>query len=326
MTLKTGFLLADRLRQRIEKTMPSEYNFIERLKSLATNPAARGLADDCAVISGVSGDLVVTHDMIAEGVHFLPESDPADIGWRLVAVNLSDLASSGAKPLGVLMGYSLSGDAAWDARFIEGVGQALSAYDVPLLGGDTVRLSAGAQRSMGLTALGLAPACGAPSRKGAKAGDALWVTGTIGDAGAGLALAERGLTEPVSLLRAHNRPAPRLADGQALAPVVKAMMDVSDGLLVDAGRLANASGVAVTIALDAVPLSAEYVAVRGSSVEARIWAATAGDDYQLLFALADGEVPPVAATRVGICGEGKGLSLTMNGADVPLLERLGYLH
>lgn len=306
--------------------MPSEHNFIERLKSIATNSAARGLADDCAVISNVNGDLVVTHDMIAEGVHFLPESDPADIGWRLVAVNLSDLASSGAKPLGVLMGYSLSGDAGWDARFVEGVTQALSAYDVPLLGGDTVGLSAGAQRSMGLTALGLAPTCGAPTRSGAKAGDALWVTGVIGDAGAGLALAERGLTEPASLLRAHNRPAPQLADGQALAPVVHAMMDVSDGLLVDAGRLAHASGVSVTITLDTVPLSADYASVRGDDLEARIWAATAGDDYQLLFALADDDEPPVTATRVGICGEGKGLSLTMDGADVPLPERLGYLH
>lgn len=306
--------------------MPSEHNFIERLKALATHPAARGLQDDCAVLPQVSGGLVVTHDMIAEGVHFLPESDPADIGWRLVAVNLSDLASSGAKPLGVVMGYCLSGDASWDARFVEGLNAALAAYDVPLLGGDTVSLSPGAQRTMGLTAIGLAPTSDAPSRAGAKAGDAIWVTGTIGDAGAGLVLAERGIAEPHALLAAHNRPHPRLLDGQALAPVVTAMMDVSDGLLVDARRMADASGVGIAISLDTVPLSHDYVAVRGDSLEARIWAATAGDDYQLLFALADGETPPVAATRLGICTAGAGLTLSMHGADVPLPDHLGYQH
>lgn len=315
-----------KLSQRISISMASERDFIESLKGLAQHPAARGLNDDCAVLTGVEGSLVVTHDMIGEGVHFLPESDPADIGWRLVAVNLSDLASSGAKPLGVLMGYSLSGDATWDARFVEGLQAALQQFDVPLLGGDTVRLSAGAQRSMGLTAIGLAPAGGAPSRSGAKAGDALWVTGTIGDAGAGLALAERGMTEPLSLLSAHNRPAPHLAEGQALAPFVHAMMDVSDGLLVDARRMADASGIAIEIALDAVPLSDDFVRVRGDTAEARIWAATAGDDYQLLFALGEGETLPVAATLVGRCTEGQGLSLCFAGADYPLPDTLGYQH
>lgn len=312
--------------QRISVRMASEREFIESLKGLAQHPAARGLADDCAVLTDVSGSLVVTHDMIGEGVHFLPESDPADIGWRLVAVNLSDLASSGAKPLGVLMGYSLSGDATWDARFVEGLKAALMQFDVPLLGGDTVRLSDGAQRSMGLTAIGLAPPGGAPSRSGAKAGDALWVTGTIGDAGAGLALAERGLAEPASLLAAYNRPVPHVADGQKLAPIVSAMMDVSDGLLVDARRMADASGLAIVIDLDAVPLSTDYVSVRGDDAEARIKAATAGDDYQLLFTLAEGETPPVAATRVGVCVTGEGIALRYEGAKYPLPDDLGYQH
>ena len=310
----------------MQTDMASEHDFIESLKGIAQHPAARGLSDDCAVLTDVAGSLVVTHDMIGEGIHFLPESDPADIGWRLVAVNLSDLASSGAKPLGVLMGYSLSGDTDGGSRFVKGMPEALLQFDVPLLGGDTVRLSAGAQRSMGLTAIGLAPSGGAPSRSGAKVGDSIWVTGTIGDAGAGLALAERGLVDPQSLLLAYHRPQPLLAEGQALAPMVSAMMDVSDGLLVDARRMANASGLAMTIQLDAVPLSADYITLRGESAQARIWAATAGDDYQLLFTLPQGVTPPVAATHIGICGEGQGLALTFEGANYPLPETLGYQH
>lgn len=307
-------------------TMPTESNFIDRLKALALHPAARGFNDDCAVLSGVSGDLVVTHDMIAEGVHFLPEADPADVAWRLVAVNLSDLASSGAKPLGVLMGYSLSGDAEWDAAFVAGLEAALTHFDVPLIGGDTVAVSPGAQRSMGLTALGLAPAGGAPSRAGAKVGDSIWVTGAIGDAGAGLELAERCQMEPAALLKAHNRPEPRLADGQALATQVSAMMDVSDGLLVDAARLAKASGLAIEIDLGAVPLSADYVGYKGEDAKARIAAVTAGDDYQLLFTLPDGEEPVVPGTRIGVCRQGEGISLTYDGEAYPLPETLGYQH
>lgn len=307
-------------------TMPTESNFIDRLKALGLHPAARGFNDDCAVMSGVSGDLVVTHDMIAEGVHFLPEADPADVAWRLVAVNLSDLASSGARPLGVLMGYSLSGDAEWDAAFVAGLEAALTHFDVPLIGGDTVAVSPGAQRAMGLTALGLAPAGGAPSRAGAKPGDSVWVTGTIGDAGAGLALAERGLTEPAPLLLAHNRPQPLLTQGQKLAPMVSAMMDVSDGLLVDAMRMAKASGVQLDIDLELIPISVDYISMYGDSLESRLRAATSGDDYALLFTMNEEDVPPVSSTLIGMIWSGEGIGLAFHGDEVPLPETLGYQH
>jgi thiamine-monophosphate kinase len=274
-----------------------ETDFLTLLRPLATHPAARGLLDDAAVL----GDLVFTHDVLVEGVHFLPGDPPEDVAWKLLAVNLSDLAAKGAKPLGVLLGYPLSGTD-WDAAFVRGLGTALAHFEVALLGGDTVK----GPRVLSLTAIGLAAA--APSRSGARAGDALWVTGVIGRAGLGL----RG--DP-GLLDAYRRPVPRLAEGQALAPIVHAMMDVSDGLLIDARRLADASGLALEIDLDAVPVAGE-----------RMVAVTAGDDYELLFALPDGVEPPVAATRIGSFASGSGLTLRSASGPIPLPEKLGWQH
>ena len=115
--------------------MSAESAFIATLRALATHPAARGLNDDCAVIELGSETLILTHDAMAEGVHFLPGQDRADVAWKLVASNLSDLAAKGAEPLGVLLGYQLGGD---DARFLAGLGEVLTHYNVPLLGGDTI--------------------------------------------------------------------------------------------------------------------------------------------------------------------------------------------
>lgn len=265
--------------------------------------------------------LVLTHDMIAEGVHFLPGDPPADVAWKLLAVNLSDLAAKGAEPLGVLMGYALTGDNDWDHAFIAGLDEALKAFDVPLLGGDTISLPD--RRVLGLTAIGRAPEGGAPSRSGARAGDALYVTGTIGDAGLGLAVARGEVAGDPSLLAAYRRPLPRLAEGRALAPLVSAMMDVSDGLMLDAARMAEASGLAVAIELADLPFSPFRPAADRA---ARLAAAGAGDDYELLFAAADDIVLPVPATRIGRFSIGQGLTLSDNGENVPLPDRLGYLH
>src|SRR5204863_5948115 len=127
------------------------------------------------------GALVLTHDMIAGGVHYLPDDPPADVAWKLVAVNLSDLAAKGARPLGVLLGFTL-GDEIWDRAFAEGLAATLAAFGLPLLGGDTVSAPT---RVLGLTAIGRSTGI-VPSRAGARPGDQLWVSGTIGDAGAGL--------------------------------------------------------------------------------------------------------------------------------------------
>ena len=313
--------------------MTSESDFIASLRALTSHPAARGLADDAAVLELAGERLVVTHDMIVEGVHYLPDDPPGDVAWKLVAVNLSDLAGKGARPIGVLLGFML-GDGGWDRDFVAGLGTVLSAFGLPLLGGDTVAAPGGTARALGLTAIGAARGP-VPSRAGARAGDHLWVTGTIGDAGAGLALLDRGNSEPVALIERYRNPRPRLEAGERLAPIVSAMMDVSDGLLIDAGRMAEASGCRAAMELDALPLSEDLLALAGDDREARLEAATAGDDYELLFAAPTDAAPELLAlaeeiglpfSRIGRIEPGSGLVLSDRGAPVPLPDRLGYEH
>ena len=285
--------------------------------------------DDAAVLPAPIGrDLVLTHDMLVEGVHFLATDPPGDVAWKLLAVNLSDLAAKGAAPLGALMGYALAGDAAWDDAFLDGLERALGFFDLPLLGGDTV--SSPGPRALGLTAIGQAAPGLVPSRSGAKPGDRLWATGTIGDAALGLRIARGEADGARRLLKAYRLPMPRLAEGRALAPHVHAMADISDGLLIDAGRMAAASGLAVRIDLDAVPLSAE-AATFGTGRAARLSAATGGDDYELLFAAPDGIADlcgplGIGLTAVGSFAEGEGMALFDSAGDVPLPARLGYEH
>ncbi len=301
--------------------MAFETDFIEALKAVATDPAARGLTDDAAVL----GDIVLTHDMIVEGVHFLSTDSPQDIAWKLVAVNLSDLAAKGTRPLGVLTGAGLTADTDWNAQFVQGLGSALAHWDVPLLGGDTVAMPKGAPRAFGLTALGRASGP-VPARSGGRVGDTLYVVGAIGDAGLGLAIAQGQLAGPDNLVNAYRRPQPLLAEGCALAPYVHAMMDVSDGLLIDAQRLGLASGAGVAINLDALPLSKE-ARLFGEDRAARLRAATAGDDYALLFA-ASGNLPSdlPTATAIGRLTNGAGLRLYDGGEEIALPAKLGWLH
>jgi thiamine-monophosphate kinase len=284
-----------------------ESEFLAALRTLPLHPGALGLADDAARLGG----LVLTTDLMVEGTHFLSTDPPGDVAWKLLAVNLSDLAAKGAAPEGVLLGYSLY-DAEWNRAFLDGLREALTAFACPLLGGDTVR----GGRTLALTAIGRARH--QVTRSGARPGDALWVTGTIGDAGVGLAVA-RGEPGPAELLARYRRPTPRLAEGQALAPLASAMMDVSDGLLIDAARMAEASGCAVMVDLARVPLSPHHP---GDALTA----ATAGDDYELLFALPSGREPPVPATCVGHFVAGTGMTITSGGTFVPLPTRLGWLH
>jgi thiamine-monophosphate kinase len=264
--------------------------------------------------------------MLVEGVHVTADCPPADIGWKLAAVNLSDLAAMGAKPVGVLMGAGIGNgrDAAWAAELVRGLVQALETHEVPLLGGDTVR--SGAASVLALTALGSAPPGAALSRGGAMAGDELWVSGTIGDAGLGLCVALGQAAPDAFLLKRYRRPTPRLALGVALRGIATACLDVSDGLLLDAARLAEASGLAVEIEAALVPLS-EAARARPVPVEAL---AAMGDDYELLFA-----APPAAAdavraaaasattpvARIGRLRPGAGVTL-----DGQIPAHLGYRH
>lgn len=319
--------------------MSGEGDFIALMRTLATHPGARGLMDDAAVLDHGGQALVLTHDMIVEGVHYLPGDPPECVAWKLVAVNMSDLAAKGAMPLGVLLGASLSGDAAWERRFAQGLGEALDHFGAPLLGGDTVTAPPGGAGALGMTAIGSAAPSGVPARSGARPGDTLLASGTIGDSGAGLALIQAGQDQTgedaAMLARAYRRPMPDIGLGRELAPLVSAMADISDGLLIDAGRIAEASGCRVTIDLDAIPLSRAFAGARGDSRESRLFAATAGDDYRLLFAVRSAHNDQIAAlgkrldiplTPVGRCEEGTGLALVHEGRPVPLPPRLGYEH
>ena len=294
------------------------------MRKMATDPAARRLLDDTAVIELGNESLILTHDMMAEGVHWLSNANPADVAWKLVAANLSDLAAKGGRPMGVLLGFML-GEDDWDRKFAAGLQAVLSHYDVPLLGGDTVA-NRGDRRALGMTAIGAATHRPVPSRTGAQVGDLFYVTGTLGDALAGFELIEAGFEELGPLPNAYNRPEPRLADGQALAPFVHAMMDVSDGLLLDAERMASASKVGISIDLASIPLSRAYVSYRGDALESRMQAASWGDDYQLLFAAAPDIVIPVSATMVGRVTAGAGLTLLDGEKRLPLPPSLGYQH
>lgn len=306
-----------------------ESEIIERLRRIATAPEARGLLDDVALLDG----LVITHDSIAEGVHFLSSDPPASVGWKLVAVNLSDLAAKGAIPAGALLSLTLSGDGAWEAEFVTGVEHACESYALPLIGGDTIALPEGAPRVLGLTAIGRAGEQ-VPGRSGGEPGDCLWLVGTVGDAAAGLDLLRADARATGPLVDIYRRPVPQLGAGQVLAPHARAMMDVSDGLLIDARRMAEASGCAAMIELDRLPLSSAFIAERGSGIAPRLFAATGGDDYALLAALppdldaATLSLPHGSRiTRVGSLSAGEAsLSLTRGGEPVELPEILGFEH
>lgn len=304
----------------------AERDFIARhLAPLATSPAARGLADDAAVWAPPLGrDLVFTHDVLAAGVHYLPDDPPADVAWKLLAVNLSDLAAMAATPAGVLMGLCGPADAGWRAAFTAGLGRALAHFGVALWGGDTVALAEA--QVLGLTAIGWVEPGKALGRAGAQPGNGLWVSGSIGDAGLGLAIARGEAPFDKVLLGRFRRPTPRLALGAALGGVATAGMDVSDGLLIDAQRLAAASGVALAIDLAAVPLGRP--ASGPDDLLARV---TAGDDYELLFTAPPGvDVAALAGatpvSRIGTVLAGAGLSLSHAGSPLPLPARLGWEH
>ncbi len=286
----------------------NEPAFIAALRTLATHPGARGLNDDAAILQIGSETLILTHDSMAAGVHFLPDQDPADVAWKLVASNMSDLAAKGAEPLGALLGYTLGPD---DARFLAGLKEALDAYECPLLGGDTI---AAPTQVLGLTAIGRATHTPVPSRAGAQIGDTLWITGPVGAAMIGLETLKSGDGDSL----AYRRPQALLSTGWALAPHVSAMMDVSDGLLLDAARMARASDITLAIDGDSVPL--------GCPAERRAEALRWGDDYQLLFTAPPQAVPPVAAFRIGEARKAGAAPILLDGAPLSEADGLGYQH
>lgn len=252
--------------------------------------------------------LVLTHDAMVEGRHWLSGQDMGDVAWKLVAVNLSDLAAKGAEPLGVLIGHTLGEG---DARFVEGLREVLEAYRVPLLGGDTV--AGDGARTLSCTAIGRGTHRPVPARSGARPGDAIYVTGSLGSAMLGFEALRDGSGAEST---AYRRPAPLLAEGRALAPMVTAMMDISDGLLLDAWRMASASGVRFAVDSAVVP-----VASPDRRDECLRW----GDDYQLLFTAPPHTALPIPAHQIGKVGEGP-TPLLLDGIEIADPAGLGYQH
>ncbi|MEO1014935.1 MAG: thiamine-phosphate kinase [Pseudomonadota bacterium] len=322
-----------------------EFDLIRRLFAplAEKEPGAFGLEDDVAAL--LDTDFVATKDALVAGVHF-PEDERFDlIARKALRVNLSDLAAKGAKPFGYLLGCVWPTDAtsAEMEEFAAGLKQDQETYKITLLGGDTTRhRRAGAPLTLSVTMFGLGPRDGVVRRNGARVGDDVYVTGTIGDAGLGLMAAQGEETFPSSdEAELHERlrlPSPRLRFGGALPGVASAAIDVSDGLVADAGHLAAASGVAIEIDAARLPMSDAAIAwrARQSDPDASITAlAGAGDDYEILFTAPPerrraidiaSQVTKTSATKIGVARSGHGVRLlNESGAQISLL-RPGYDH
>ena len=282
-----------------------EFDLIARIRARAgtRDDVVLGIGDDAALLAPPPGlQLVVTADTLNAGVHFPHDSAPADIGWKSLAVNLSDLAAMGAAPAWCTLSLSLpQPDAAWIDGFLDGFLDLAGEHGIALVGGDTTR----GPLSISVTAMGLVEPCRALRRDGARVGDDVWVTGTLGDAAGGLA---RLSGEQVPALRARlDHPSPRVDAGRALRSIATACVDVSDGLLADLGHIASRSGVAAQVEVDALPMSE---ALRAAFDEATRTAmqASGGDDYELCFS-----APADARDRVEALSSQLGLRITRIG-------------
>jgi len=302
--------------------MPGEFSLID---AIARRAAARadvvlGIGDDAALLAVPAGrQLVVAMDTLNAGVHFPDDTAPADIGWKALAVNLSDLAAMGAQPAWCTLSLSLPGpDAAWVDGFLGGFLSLAALHGVALVGGDTTR----GPLSVCVTAHGLVEPGRARRRDGARVGDDVWVTGTPGDAGGALAQWRAGGTRDAALRARLDRPTPRIEAGLALAGVAHAAIDVSDGLLADLGHVCAASGVGAQIELETLPAS-PMLAAAFDPEQRRVLQCTGGDDYELCFTVAQERREDIAAVA-----EACGVAMTrighiVAGDDVVALDRDG---
>ncbi|MGE3250125.1 MAG: thiamine-phosphate kinase [Hyphomonadaceae bacterium] len=311
----------------------------KHLAPLATHPAARKLEDDLAVLKN-RGPLAITTDTIVEGVHF-HSGDPIEgVAKKALRVNFSDLIAKGADPLGVFVNLSWPQARKGDEvlGFVRGLKEDLDFYRCALMGGDTT--SSPGPLTISVTALGRPHRMRTPSRADAKAGEDLWVTGVIGDGHLGLRAAKGELDalsqrDRDSLIAHYRTPTPPFAFALSIARLARASMDVSDGLLIDARRMAEASGVSLRIEAASVPHSAAAQRWLETSDAYQLKLLAGGDDYEALFT-----APPekraairraasrarVAVTKIGSVGEGAGLSLVdSHGATLPIGE-FGYAH
>ncbi|MBR0655064.1 thiamine-phosphate kinase [Plastoroseomonas arctica] len=264
-------------------TIPPEFSLIYRHFRPLAAPGALDLRDDAAVFAPPLGrELVIAADAMVAGVHFLPDDPPETVGRKLLRVNLSDLAAMGATPFGYLMttAFPRGIDDGWIARFAEGLALDQGLFSVGLLGGDTV--STPGPMTLSLTILGHVAPGRALRRSGARVGDGVWVSGTIGDGAFGLRAIRGQVADDAGFLAGRYRlPEPRVALGQALVGVAHAAMDVSDGLVQDFGHICRESGVGGVIEAALVPLSEPTRAAAAG--EHALLPFHGGDDYELIF-------------------------------------------
>ncbi|MEI3012624.1 MAG: thiamine-phosphate kinase [Sutterella seckii] len=302
-----------------------EFQIIEKFFTYQTFGAwkSQGVGDDCAIIDTGAGRIAVTCDMMALGTHFLPDADPEDVGYKALAVNLSDLAAAGAVPRAFFLSIGLPRrDDGWLADFSRGLMKLARESGCALLGGDTTRTPEVQGRhapvTISITAMGDLPAGMGLTRKGAKPGDNIWVSGTVGDAYAALkcrwgAWSVMPDLEP-ELFARMDRPTPRIALGQALLGAASAAADISDGLLADLGHILERSGVSAEIEWEKIPTS---VALQSMTPARQHEAALAGgDDYELIFT-----APPSSAERIYEAGLLSGTPVTRIGRVIERTSR-----
>jgi len=291
--------------------MPAEFELIAKYFTRpirAGSSVQLGVGDDCALIAPASDQsLAISSDMLVEGRHFLPDADPSSLGHKALAVNLSDLAAMGAKPLGFTLALALpDADEAWLDAFSRGLFSLADAKQIELIGGDTTR----GPLNICITALGTVPLDTALRRDGAHAGDDIWVSGSLGDARLGLEILTNNLLlsdehQAIALQRLHQ-PSPRVALGQALRGIASAAIDVSDGLIGDLGHILQRSSVGATIEAACLPISTAL----GSQHQQTQWefALSGGDDYELCFCAA-----PIKKEKVMAAASKAGVTVTRIG-------------
>jgi thiamine-monophosphate kinase len=312
-------------------------------RPIATNPGAFNLDDDAAALKPSGDDIVVTTDAIVEGVHFLPDDPPDTIARKALRVNLSDLAAKGAVPAGFVLTLALrSADEAWLKPFAAALGEDATQFGCPLLGGDTV--STPGPLMISITAFGRVPPGKMVHRSGAKPGDRVMVTGTIGDAALGLAVLRGGKVHAAAgnatarefLTDRYRVPQPRVALAEIVREYASAAMDVSDGLAGDLTKLCGVSGVSAVIDLESIPRSAatqDLLSHRVVGIEALI---TGGDDYEILCTIPEGRVEafvetaqragvPVSSIGMAVAGSAVPKFIDAEGKEIAL-ERLSYSH
>ncbi|MEJ0025802.1 MAG: thiamine-phosphate kinase [Rhizomicrobium sp.] len=314
----------------------SEFDLIARFFApLATSKAALGLKDDVALLPPRPGyDLVLTTDAILEGVDFFARDPPSAIARKVLRVNLSDLAAKGAAPLGYLLTLALpkSVDAEWLTAFARGLKADQRVFGITLLGGDMS--STPGPLTVSVTALGYVPKGKAILRGGARIGDRVFVTGTIGDSGGGLAALKAKRREPF-LIGRYRVPRPRMAFGRALRGLAHAALDVSDGLLADLGHIAEVSKVHIAVEAARVPLSTALRKAWGDGDDAILRAATAGDDYEIAFTapatkraaiLKAAKAAGTRVTEIGFVMQGRGAAFLGAGGKPLQVKKAGWEH